>query len=326
MPFLSRPRIRQLALALGMLTALPVTATPRTIAYLGIGSANIEQACIAELLASLASAGWKVGEQLTLEQYHAESDQTRLAGLAARAVASRPDLLLTTEVAPTAAVLAATRDIPIVVIGAANLRASGAVDATGKPLANATGVTLALSGQHIIKPFEILLQAFPEARKLGIVENHGNPMHRNEVRQVASMARDAGIDLVRVHFSGADTIPETWEALAREGVEAVLVRADSPAYLAEHARQARRLALPAISHHMQFAQSGGLLTYGVVGRIPMCPRAARYIDKILRGQPVAELPVEELYEAGLTIHLGTAEAIGAKLPPALIQRADRLLR
>jgi len=326
MPPLSRSWVRCAVLAFGMLSAVPAFPAPRTIAYLGVGQAATEQACMAELLASLTASGWTIGERLRLEQYHAEGDENRLAGLAAQAVAGRPDLLLATEVAPTSALLAATRDIPIVVIGAANLRAAGAVDATGRPLANATGVTLALSGQHIIKPFEILLQAFPHARKLGIVENHGNPLHRREVAAVANMAREAGVELVRAHFSGEATIAASWELLAGQGVEAVLIRADSPAYLAEHARQSLRLRLPAISHHMHFARSGGLLTYGVVGRTPMCPRAADYVDRILRGQPVAELPVEELYQAGLTIHLGTAEAMGTTLPAALLQRADRLLR
>ena len=71
---------------------------------------------------------------------------------------------------------------------------------------------------------------------------------------------------------------------------------------------------------------GGLLSYGSIGRVNMCGRGAHYVDQILRGRSLAELPVEELYEAALVVNLDTAERIGVTLPPALLARADRLIR
>lgn len=308
-------------------TTVPASSKPRVIGYLGNGPSGSERACMAELRRALNEAGWSFDSQLTLEWNDAGNDPSRLPGMAQDLVARRPDVLLTTEVAPADALMRATRELPIIVIGASNLR--NVVDAQARPLANVTGVTLSLTGQHAIKPMEVLLQAFPGARRIGLVENSGNPLHQpgGSVEPIEGLVRQAGAELFRVRFSGERGISAAWEELARHKVDAVMIRPDSPALLAEHGRQSLRLRLPAISHHSWFShRHGGLLSYGVIGRINMCARAARYIDRVLRGQSVREMPVEELFEAGLSVNLSTAESLGVKLPPALIARADRLYK
>lgn len=313
-------------LAAQPLAAQPATA-PRLVTYLGNGPSDSERACMAELQAALERAGWSFGTQLTIEWNDAGNDPARLAPMAEALVERRPDLLITAEVAPADALMKATQDLPIVVLGASNLRR--VVDDQARPLANVTGVTLSLRGQHTIKPMEVLLQAFPEARRIGMIENNGNPLHKpgGSLGPIPEMVRQAGAELIRVHFSGEGGIAGAWEELARHKVDAVLIRPDSPALLAEHARQSLKLGVPAISHHSWFSSRyGGLLSYGVIGRISICGRGARFVDRVLRGQSVRDLPVEELYEAGLSIHLGTAERFGVKLPAALIARADRLIK
>ena len=302
---------------------------PRVIAYLGGGPSEPERLCMAELRTALEAAGWSFDKQLTLEWNDASHDPARLAPLAQAMVARRPDVLLSTTVAPTEALMQATQTLPIVAIGPANL--AQVVDAQARPLANVTGVTLSLTGQHGIKPMEVLLQAFPGARRIGMVENNGNPLHAKKdgtgLGPVPGMVHRAGAELFRVHFSGEAGIAGAWEELARIKVDAVMIRPDSPALLAEHARQSLRLRLPAISHHAWFSNRvGGLLSYGVVGRTDFCGRGAHYVDQVLRGRSVAELPVQELYEAGLSINLDTAARMGVQLPAALIARADRLIQ
>ncbi len=301
--------------------------TPRLISYLGNGPSESERVCMAELRTALEEAGWSFDGQLTLEWNDASHDPARLPLLAQALVARRPAVLVTAEVAPAEALMKATKDLPIVVLGASNL--ARVVDAQARPLANVTGVTLSLRGQHSIKPMEVLLQAFPKARRIGMIENNGNPLHvpGSGLGPIPDMVRAAGAELFRVHFSGEAGIAPAWEELARLQVDAVMIRPDSPPLLAEHGRQALRMRLPAISHNTWFSSRyGGLLSYGVVGRIKSCARGARYVDRVLRGQPVSELPVEELYEAGLNINLDTAERLGVKMPAALIARADRLNR
>ncbi|MET4579751.1 ABC transporter substrate-binding protein [Ottowia thiooxydans] len=305
------------------------TATPRVIAYLGGGPSDPERRCMDELRAALEVAGWSFDKQVKIEWNDAGHDPARLAPLAQALVARRPDVLLSTTVAPTEALMQATKTLPIIVIGPGNL--DGVVDAQARPLANVTGVVLSLTGQHGIKPLEVLLQAFPGARRIGQIENSGNPLHAKAgeggLGPVQDMVRRAGAKLFRVHFSGEAGVAGAWEELARLKVDAVMIRPDSPGMLAEHARQSLRLRLPAISHHAWFSNRvGGLLSYGVIGRIDFCGRAAQYVDQVLRGRAVAELPVQELYEAGLSINLDTAEQMGVQLPPAMIARAVRLIR
>ena len=319
--------------AIALLAASPplraqTAAAPRVIAYLGNGPSDSERACMAELRTALEAAGWSFDQQLTLEWNDAGHDPARLAPLAQALVARRPDVLLSNEVAPVEALMQATQALPIIAIGTGNL--GRVVDAQARPLANVTGVVLSLTGQHGIKPMEVLLQAFPQARRIGLVSNSDNPMVKKDgsgLGPVPDMVRRAGAELFRVYFSGEAGIAAAWEELARLQVDAVMIRPDSPPLLAEHARQSLRLRLPAISHHAWFSNRvGGLLSYGVVGRGPFCGRAAHYVDQVLRGRAVAELPVQELYEAGLSVNLDTAEQMGVQLPAALIARADRLIR
>lgn len=305
------------------------TAAPRVIAYLGGGPSEPERLCMADVRTALEQAGWSFDKQLRLEWNDAGHDPTRLASLAQAIVARRPDVLLSTTVAPTEALMQATKTLPIIAIGPPNL--ARVVDAQARPLANATGVVMSLTGQHGIKPMEVLLQAFPGARRIGMIENNGNPLHTKvnaaDLEPISDMIRRAGATLSRVHFSGEGGIVGAWEELARLKVDAVMIRPDSPALLAEHSRQSLRLRLPAISHHTWFSNRvGGLLSYGVVGRTDFCGRAAHYVDQVLRGRTVSELPVQELYEAGLSINLDTAEKMGVHLPAAVIARADRLIR
>lgn len=305
----------------------PATAAPRLVSYLGLGPSESVRVCMNQVRAALQEAGWSFGEQLVLEWNDAGNDPARLAPMARDLVARRPHVLLATENTSAEALMNATREVPIVVISATNLRQ--VVDAQLRPTANVTGVTLGLRNQYSIKTMEVLLQAFPRARRIGMISNRGSPAHEQAapLGPFADILRQAGVEGVRVRFSGEAGIAGAWDELAGLDVDAVLVWPDSSVFLGEHARQALRVRLPAIAHNSWFAtRHGGLLSYGVIGRINMCGRAAHYVDQVLRERPVRELPVEELYEGALVVNLDTAERLGVTLPPALIERADRLIQ
>ncbi len=280
-----------------------------------------------QLRTALEEAGWSFDRQLRLEWNDAAHDPARLAPLAQALVARRPAVLITTENMSTEALMRATQALPIVVMGPTNLHQ--VLDAQLRPLANVTGVSLGLKEQYAIKPMEVLLQAFPAARRIGLIENNDRPGHGEggALGPISELVRQAGAELVRVRFSGEAGIAGAWEELARRKADAVMIRPDSSGLLGEHARHAQRMRLPAIAHNSWFAtRYGGLLSYGAIGRVNMCGRGARYVDQVLRGRPLAELPVEELYEAALVVNLDTAQSLGVTLPPALIERANRLIR
>jgi len=302
-------------------------AAPHVIAYLTLGPSESNRLCMNEVRAGLEAAGWSFDRQLRIEWNDVANDPARYAAVAQAMVARRPAVLLATNNPESEALMNATQEVPIVVLGPTNLRQ--VLDAQLRPLANVTGVTLGLSGQFLLKPMEVLLQAFPQARRVGMVTNDGNPRHEamKDLGPFADMLGQAGVEGVRVRFSGEAGIAGAWDELARRQVDAVLIWPDSAVFHGEHARQALRVRLPAIAHTSWFTtRHGGLLSYGAIGRVSMCGRGARYVDQVLRGRPLAELPVEELYEAALVVNLDTAERIGVTLPPALLARADRLIR
>ncbi|MFT3779927.1 MAG: ABC transporter substrate-binding protein [Ottowia sp.] len=317
-----------MALLAGSLPAAAQTTTaPRTIAYLGLGPSESVKLCMNELRAALEAAGWSFDRQLKIEWNDAAGDPARLVPLAQELVARRPDVLIATDNPPADALMSATKEVPIVLLGPTSMRP--VVDAQLRPLANVTGVTVGLSGQYLIKTLEMLLQAFPQARRIGMTSNSSNPAHERVegFGPLADTLRQAGVEGVRVRFPGEAGIAGAWDELARKKVDAVVIWPENAAFLAEHARQSLRVRLPAISHSSWFAtRHGGLLSYGSIGRVNMCGRGARYVDQVLRGRPVAELPVEELFEAALAVNLDTAERMGVTLSPALISRADRVIR
>ncbi len=318
------------ALAALLATSPPAgaqTAAPRRIAYLGTGPSESVRVCMNQVRRALQESGWSFDGQLALEWNDAGNDPAQLTPMAQAIVASRPDILIATENMPNEALMKATQKLPIVVMGPTNLH--HVLDAQLRPLANVTGVSLGLNNQYAIKPVEVLLQAFPTARRIGMMENNDQPGHNDggSVGPITDMVRQIGAELVRVKFSGEAGIASAWDELARRKVDAVMIRPDTSTFLGEHARQAQRVGMPAIAHNSWFAtRYGGLLSYGAVGRVNMCGRGARYIDQVLRGRPLAELPIEELYEAALVVNLDAAQRLGVTLPPALIARADRLIQ
>ena len=328
---LDPPRHRLHALAAlaasALLSSQPLGAQPRVIAYLGIGPSESVRVCMNQLRTALQEAGWSFGSQLVMEWHDAANDPARLQPMAQALAARQPAVLLATANISAAALMQATRTVPIVVMGATNLH--DVLDAQLRPTANVMGVSLGLNDQYAIKPVEVLLQAFPAARRIGLIENSDQPGHGEggSLGPVTELVRKAGAELVRARFTGEAGIAGAWDELARREVDAVMIRPDSSGLLGEHARQAQRVRLPAIAHNSWFAtRYGGLLSYGAVGRVNMCGRGGRYVDQVLRGRPLAELPVEELYEAALVVNLDAAERLGVTLPAALMARADRVIR
>ena len=308
-------------------TGAQTAAAPRVIAFVSPGPSESNRLCMNQVRTGLEQAGWSFEQQLRIEWSDAANDPARYASLAQALVARRPAVLMATENMTTEALMNATQELPIVVMGSTNLHK--VLDAQLRPLANVTGVTLGLRGQFFFKPMEVLLQAFPQARRIGMLTNGQHTGHERlkDLGPFADMLRQANVEGVRVRFSGDAGVAAAWDELARHKVDAVLIWPDSSVLLGEHARQALRVRLPAIAHTSWFAtRHGGLLSYGSIGRVNMCGRGAHYVDQVLRGRPLAELPVEELYEAALVVNLDTAARIGVTLPPALLARADRLIR
>ncbi|MFD2378765.1 ABC transporter substrate-binding protein [Ottowia pentelensis] len=154
---------------------VPAQAPPRVVAYLGLGPSESVKLCMNEVRDELEKAGWSFDGQVRLEWNDVANDPSRYASAAQAMVARRPDVLLATDNPPAEALMNATKELPIVVMGPTNI--GKVLDAQLRPLANVTGVSLGLKGQFAIKPMEMLLRAFPQARRIGMISNRDNIGH-----------------------------------------------------------------------------------------------------------------------------------------------------
>jgi putative ABC transport system substrate-binding protein len=274
----------------------------------------------------LRELGYVEGQNLALEQRHAEGHYERLPELAADLVRLRVEVLV---VAGSAAILAAQRatsTVPIVMVGGGgDPGASGFIASLAQPGGNITGVSslqVALSGKRL----EILKEAAPAVSRLAVLWNPGNPTIAPFLRETQAVAQALGIQL-QVLEGPPNDFESAFEATASDRAEALIVLPD--ALLGSHRMQivdfARRHRLPGMYPNQEFVDAGGLMSYGLswpdMGR-----RAATFVDKLLKGAKPADLPVEQPMKFDLAINLKTAKALGITIPPHLLVLADEVIQ
>ena len=194
-----------------------------------------------------------------------------------------------------------------------------------RPGGNITGLSIQqadLAGKRL----ELLREVIPGLRRLAILANVSNPNAVPETGEVRAAARTLGLEIAVFEIRRAEDIAPAFEALIKDRSEALYVVGD--ALLVTNRIRINTLALgarlPAVLPNREFAEVGGLMSYG-----PNFPdlfrRAAEYADKILRGAKPADLPVEQPNKFDLVINLIAAKALGLQVPPALLARADEVI-
>jgi putative ABC transport system substrate-binding protein len=176
------------------------------------------------------------------------------------------------------------------------------------------------------KELEIIKETVPGARRIGVLWNPTTPSHPQALVSVAEAARDLGVEVILTSAKAVSEFDEAFSAMARQHVDAFLVVA-SPLTNSERAS----LADLALKHHLPGVfvnkvnvEAGGLMSYGPDFNY-MYRHAAIYIDKILKGERPADLPVEQASKYELVINLKTAKALGLEIPPQLLARADEVI-
>lgn len=221
---------------------------------------------------------------------------------------------------------AATSTIPIVfAIGGDPVRA-GLVSSLGRPGGNATGVT-ALAPELAGKRLELLSQAVPGLKRVGVLWNPRDPDAREVWQETQVAARTLGVHLESLEARGAVDLEPTLQRGARASIAGLVVLEDrvtlfnAPAVAA----LAARLRMPAVYPSRYFVQppQNGLMAYGPIS-VVIARRVASHVDRILKGARPSELPVEQPSEIELTINLQAAGGLGLRLPPSLLGRADKV--
>jgi putative ABC transport system substrate-binding protein len=311
----SRPHV-----ASAQQSALPV------IGYLGAGSPGASAHMMAILRKSLAEAGYVEGRSVVIDARWAEGQYDRLSAMAAELVGRQVAVIVATGgSAPAVAAKAATTTIPIVFSVTDDPVKLGLVSSLARPGGNATGVSFLLSALGA-KQLGLLREMVPSAKRFGLLVNPNNTNADPVTREVTAAASAIGVQVDVVRASDIRALEAALAALVRRRADALLVGADPFFYShrIQLATLATRHAVPAIYNVREYAEVGGLMSYGT-NLTEVYRQIGSYTGRILKGGKPADLPVVQSTKFELVINLKTAKALGLDIPPKLLALADEAI-
>ena len=271
----------------------------------------------------LSQLGYRRGANLEIRERYAEGDPERLPDLARALAAGGVDVIIASGAAAAQAVRRATPDQRALFVSANPVQA-GLVASHARPGGKLSGISLQMEDIASKWP-EILREALPQARRVGIVADRQNP-GTNQQDVATAAAKTLGLAVIVFDVGGAADIEPKLEAARAADVDGVIV-CSSPlfsAYAAAVVGAAARLRLPAIYEHRQFTEAGGLLSYGP-DLAAVFRRLAVLAERVARGADPGEIPVEQPTRFELVVNVRAAREIGLALPPALLARADEVI-
>jgi ABC-type uncharacterized transport system substrate-binding protein len=322
-------RRRDFITLIGGAPAWPVWARAQpampVIGYLGLTSADTDDYLLAVFRKALKNAGFEDGRNVTIDYVFAERDAKRLPALAEELVRRKASVIFTGTTVSALAAKAATATIPVVfAIGADPVR-SGLVESLNRPGGNLTGLSF-FTNQMEAKRLGLLHELAPKVNRVAVLLNPNNPFYGNQVADLNEAARALDLRLDIERAGNAHDIEAAFQAFAQQRTGALLVGAD-PYFNSQRAlviAPATRLSLPAIYEWREFAEAGGLMSYGT-SLTDAYRQASDYVVRILQGQRPAELPVLQSIKFELVLNLKTAKALGIEIPPTLLARADEVI-
>jgi len=282
------------------------------------------QARIAAFLQGLQELGWTEGRNVRIDyRWHAD-DADRYRTYAAELVALAPDVILASSSASTAALQQATRTVPIVFAIVVDPVGAGYVASLARPGGNVTGFTLfeySLSGKWL----ELLKEIAPNLMRIAILRDPAIASGIGQFAVIQAMAPPS-FELSPIDVRDAGEIERGVAAFARRSNGGLIVTASTGAVAHRELiiMLAARHRLPAVYFFRYYVTSGGLISYGPDPTDPF-RRAAGYVDRILKGEKAADLPVQAPTKYELAINLKTAKALGLTVPPSLLSRADDVI-
>jgi ABC-type uncharacterized transport system substrate-binding protein len=318
-------------LATVLLTAAPHAEAqqPKKVPHVGVlagGSASSDKARIDALRQGLRELGYMEGKNLVIEYEYADGKTNRLTELAARLVHLKVEVIVTAGPSATRVAKQTTTTIPIVMAQDSDPIASGLVASLARPGGNITGLSR-LSPELSGKQLELLKETVPTLSQLAVFENSTQPGNRQSLNEVELAAGALGVQLQTVNISGPKDIQTAFLAASKRRANGLLVLS-SPVLFAQRTEVVELAAknrLPAIYFALEFAEDGGLMSYGP-SITDLFRRAATYVDKILKGAKPAELPVEQPTKFELIMNLKAAKKIGLTIPPNVLARADKVIK
>ena len=324
---------REFVMLLGAAAAWPLAARAqqgerrrRVGVLMAITADDAEaQARIAAFVRGLQQLDWTIGKNIQVDYRLAGIDPDTLRKYAAELVALAPDVILAQASPSIAALLQATRTVPIVFTLVADPVGAGYVDNLAHPGGNATGFTvfeysIAAKWLELLKEIDLRVTRVAVLRELAVA---AGPAQFSAAQTVAP---SLGMELRPVDTRDAGEIERAITAFAGSSNGGLIVTGTAGALVHRElivALAARHL-LPAVYYSRDYVTGGGLISYGV-DLTEVCRRAATYVDRILKGAKPADLPVQAPTKYELVINLKAAKALGIEIPPTLLARADEVI-
>jgi putative ABC transport system substrate-binding protein len=280
---------------------------------------------VAALAQGLGELGWTVGRNVMIDYRWGGGDTERIRKHAAELVALAPQVILATSSQVVAALLQATRTVPIVFVGLPDPVGAGFVNSLARPGGNITGF-LAFEYGMSAKRLELLKEVAPQTTRVAMIRDPTVAAGAGMFGAVQAVAPSVGVELSPIDVRDAGEIEHAVTTFARSPNGGLIVTGGPVAALHRDViiKVAARHRLPAIYAFRYFVTSGGLISYGP-DVVDQFRRAAAYLDRILKGEKPADLPVQAPTRYELVLNLGTAKALGLDVPPTLLARADEVI-
>jgi putative ABC transport system substrate-binding protein len=277
-------------------------------------------------LQGLRELGYVEGKNILIEYRFAGGKFKRLPAMAAELVQLDVDVIVARVTQASLAAKAATKTIPVVMLGVSDPVGSRLVTSLARPGGNITG-TSSQTAEVQGKSLELLKEIVPKLSRVAVLWNPANPIFQAQMLKATKRAAGVlGLQLREFGARNPNEFDNAFAAIINARVDALMVFGD-PTLVAHKARIinfAARHHLPAIYGTEDHAEAGGLITYSP-DYAAQFRRGAFYVDKILKGTKPADLPVEQPTKFELAINLKTAKALGLQIPPALLIRADEVI-
>jgi putative ABC transport system substrate-binding protein len=294
------------------------------IGYLSVLTLAEQRAYIDAMQQGFHQLGYEEGKNLRIDYRWAEGRYDRLSALAAELVNLKVDVLVTHGTPGAVAVKKATSTIPIVAIGASDPVNAGLASSLHRPGGNLTGLAFFFA-DICAKRVELMKEAIPEITRMAVLINPNNETFRMAVTAMEKTAHSLGVNLISVQARTREEIAAAVEAAIRERAQALVV-IEEP-ILTANAKLVANLAaaakLPMIGFRSH-AEAGGLMGYGV-DLVDLWFRSAYFVDKILRGESAAELPIEQATKFDFILNLKAAKALGLEVPTSILLRASEVI-
>ena len=316
---------REFVTILGGAAAWPLAANAQqpkvhTIGILVLG--NPEPAAFLKVVREeLAKLGYAEGRNCKYEVRSAGGNAARLPALASELVKLPVDVIVVWQTPSTIAARDVTKEIPIVMIAVGDAVATGIVSSLARPGGNITGNT-AIAAEVMSKNMELIREVLPKAERVAAFANAVDPFTKPYLGHIEASASALGIKLERVMAYPTDEADAHFQVMKDKKVDAVIIQ---PTLLRPGvADLALKYKLPSFAMLPAYPLSGGLMAYGA-NTLVQWKEGAVYIDKVLKGQRPADLPVAQPTKFDLVINLKTAKALGITVPSSLIARADEVI-